>query len=615
MKLNRLLVIFIALIAVALLASAAQGQGDITTTPTLLAFGPTTVQPNVVSNSASVELVVVGNDFADGAVVILDNYGALSTTFVSASLLRAELPAAVPAGIYTITVINPNGISASLQRALTVTAAPGTPDPTETPAPTAFIRPLLTVQSYGASSSPVTPGTDLDFEMTFVNSGQNTATNIVATFVAGDFIARVTGGVRALGTLEPGQTNRFWQPLSATRDIAGKSTAVLQVDVTYTDANGTAYSETFNLTFPVVRPAGGVAATATPTPTSTPTPSPTITPTPAPQRRPQLLISGYATDINQLEPGLTFELQLNIQNMGNANARRVTMILGGGSSSGGSAGGTPGSGGGLSGAGGEFSKFAPVGASNVQFLGDLLQGDSLDTAQALIVNATTEPGAYPVKVSFVYNDEQNAEYVDEQIITLLVYERPAVEINFYTEPPPFFAGQPNSLPLQLINVGSGSAVFGNFTVTGAAADFTNNTIFIGALDPGGFFPLDAVVIPQQPGPLDLIVSVGYTDDFNQAQAISKTLTVEVLDAPIFEEPTDPGLEGGEGGGGVFEPPIDQGTPETLAQKLWRFIKGMLGLSSGRPQPDFGGPIFEEVPFPQEGPFPEEGVPVEVVPRG
>ena len=66
---------------------------------------------------------------------------------------------------------------------------------------------------------------------------------------------------------------------------------------------------------------------------------------------------------------MNFTLNLTVQNQGNADARRVTMILGGGSTSGGTVDGTPVPGGGLDGAGGEFGKFAPVGASNVQTLG------------------------------------------------------------------------------------------------------------------------------------------------------------------------------------------------------------------------------------------------------
>lgn len=567
----------------------------------LIIIGPTSVQPNNVPNDAAVELVVTGIEFEEGSVVVLANYGALETTFVSGNLLRAALPAGVTPGTYTITVINPNAASSSLVNALTVTAAAGptvTPSPTNTPAPTAFVRPLLVVQSYGASSAVITPGENLDFEMTLANAGQTAATNIVATFTTGDFVPRATGGVRAVENLAPGQSSRFFQPLTATRDLAGKSTGILEVQVSYTDVNGTDYNETFALTFPIVR-TGGIAATATPTPT------PTATPTAAPRLRPQLLVGDYQIDVNQLEPGRNFTLRLDVRNVGNATARRVSLIVGGGSSADGGLPGTPVAGGGLSGAGGEFTNFAPVGSSNVSFLGDLAVGESLTAEQRLIVNASTEAGAYPLPVSFVYTDEEGGSFVDDQVITLLVYQRPSVDINFYTEPPPLFTGEPGMLPLQVVNTGRNSAVFGNMSVTSEGAQFMNNSVFVGALDPGGFFPLDAQVIPEQPGSLDLLVRLNYTDDFNQQQTLTQTLTVEVMEAPIFEP--------GEGDLGIFEPPPVEAPPETLAQKIWRFILGLIGLSSARPQtqPGIGGPLPGEF-FP-EGPINRGGEQIEVVP--
>ncbi|MCB9419016.1 MAG: IPT/TIG domain-containing protein [Ardenticatenaceae bacterium] len=593
--------------------SQAQAEATPTATftpvPEVIMVAVTAVQPTSVSNTVATELVITGADFADGAVVILTGYGALETTFVSSSVLRAVLPADTPPGVYTLTVVNPDASSAALANALTVTAptAPTrTPAPTNTPAPTAFVRPLLVVQSYGASSTEITPGQDLDFEMTLVNSGQSRASNVIATFVAGNFVARATGGVRALGTLDPNQTNRFWQPLSASRDLSGQSIGTLEVRVDYTDVNGTAYSETFALTFPIVRQSSGPAATATPTPTAT------ATATAAPRVRPQLLITHYETNVAQLEPGKEFVLQLSLQNQGNADARRVTMILGGGSSTGGSGlSGTPESGGGLSGASGEFSNFAPVNASNVQFLGDVQQGESLTAVQPLIVNASTKAGAYPVKVSFVYNDAAGSSFVDDQVITLLVYQRPALDINFYMPPAPFFVGQPGQLPLQVVNSGRNTAVLGTLSVTAGSAMLENASIFVGTLEPGGFFPLDATLYPDLAGSLDLLISVSYTDDFNQPQVVTQTLTVDVMDAPVFE----PGMEEG----GLEPPPVAEPQPETTWQKIKRFLLGLIGLSSGVPETavnsDFGGPVPGEGEFvPQEGvPVQEQAVPVQVVP--
>jgi hypothetical protein len=559
-----------------LLSGGERAALALTMTPSPTSSGLTIsgVQPNVVNNTAVAELVVTGGGFADGAVVILGAAGALPTTFVSPNLLRAALHAGIAPGVYTVTVVNPNAASASLPNSVTVTGPALTPEPSVTPAPTAFVRPMLVVNSYGASSAEIVPGSNLDFEMTLANAGQSAATNVVVTFIAGDFVARDTGGVRALGTLGPGQSNRFWQPLFAERSLSGQSIATLEVRVSYTDAQGTAYNETFALTFPVYRPpAGGPAATATPT--STPTATPTGTA--APRLRPQLIVTDYGPDLAQLQPGSHFTLNLTAQNQGNAPARRVTLILGGGSAADGSANGTPQPGGGLSGAGGEFSKFAPLGASNVQFMGDLGAGQSLNAAIRLVVNVTADPGAYPIKVSFVYNDDAGGGYVDDQVITLLVYKRPSVEMNFYMPPPPFFAGEPASLPLQLMNVGSRSAVLGHFRVEADGVTIENNSVFIGSLEPGGFFPLDAFIVPIEPGPLPLILSVNYTDDFGQPQTLTQTITIEVEESFSFEEPF-PG-EGFPGEG--FPPPEEEAQPETVWQRIWRFFLGLFGLSSGR----------------------------------
>ena len=48
-----------------------------------------------------------------------------------------------------------------------------------------------------------------------------------------------------------------------------------------------------------------------------------------------------------------------------------------------------------------------------------------------------------------------------------------------------------------------------------------------------------MITPFEAGPLDLLLSVSYTDDFNRPAVITHTLTVEVLEA-IPMEPIDPG---------------------------------------------------------------------------
>jgi hypothetical protein len=320
------------------------------------------------------------------------------------------------------------------------------------------------------------------------------------------------------------------------------------------------------ITLPVVYKYS-LVSTATPTPTQSPTPS----------SKPQLVITGYTTDVIPLQPGSQFKLALDVQNVGSSVAKRVTMVVGGGGSS--SYSGTP-EAGGISGTGGDFTNFAPLGSSNVQSIGNFMPGFNLTASQPLIVNVNTAPGAYPLKISFVYIDEQNHVIVDDQVITLLVYRLPQLEINFYQEVSSLFLGQPNALPLQVVNLGRNTIVLGNMKVSAASGQFTNNSILVGALDPGGYFTLDASYMPDTVGSVDLVVSIDYTNDFNQSQVITKTLTVEVMVQPIIEPPVDGGQNGG-----IIVPPAAE---ETFLQKVWRFVLGLLGLDSGLTTPQSDG---------------------------
>jgi hypothetical protein len=532
----------------------------------------TGVEPGTVSNLTATNLVITGSGFGPaggGAVVTLEGYGALDTTVVTTdTMLMAALPAGIAPGQYKVKVIVSGNGSATWSGKLTVTGF----SPTSVPEPTQFQRPLLVVQSYGASSTEIASDQDYDFEMTLQNAGQGAATNIVATFVTGDFTPRATGGVRAIGTLAAGESARFFQPLTS-NSLADKTLATLEVRVAYTDPNGVTYTETFTLTFPAAEP-----VSAPPRATATPTPTPTPTATAKPAPRPQLLVASYNTDVTNLQPGGRFTLNLNVRNVGNAPAKRVTVIIGGGTSSGTSGGsGTPQPGsGGISGGSADLSNFAPLNSSNIQYLGDLQLDAVAAVQQMLIVNATTKPGAYTLKLSFTYTDDKSDAYTDDQVITLLVYQPPLVNIGFYRETGPLMSGQPNPLPLQIVNLGRNSTVFGNMKVMGAlegaGTQFSNNSTLVGALDPGGFFTLDALVTPNQSGPLQILVTIDYTDDFNQPQLITQTLEVEVMEGA----PVGPGPEG-SGGPGPVEP-----TPETLWDKVKRLVLGLLGLDSAAP---------------------------------
>jgi hypothetical protein len=530
------------------------------TTPVKAALIITSVTPSTVSNNVNATITVSGNDFTVGSVVSLDGFGSLSTSYFSNTTLLAIVPAGTPVGLYTVTVINPDSTTASLTNSLNIIAQTPTETATSTvEPPNSYERPVLVINDYGISQDRIAPGNSFSLYVTLYNAGQHYAKNIVASFIPGDLIPRETGGVVAVGEIAPGNRIDFAQPLSLKYDFYNTVVSINML-VAYVDEDGITYNETFIITLPVFQ---SYSSWATSTPTATLSPTPSV--------KPQLVITSYSTNITQLQPGAQFNLTLSIKNMGNSSAKGITMIVGGGVNNSGGDGGTQ-QPGGISGGSGEFSNFAPIGSSNVQSLGELSPGKDLAAEQLLIVNTSTAPGAYPLKISFVYTDEKNHSYTDDQVITLLVYRPPLLDIDFYQEVGALFVGQPNMLPLQVVNLGRYSVILGNMRVTAESGQFMNNSILVGTLEPGGYFTLDATFIPDQPGQVELLVTIDYTDDFNQLQVISETLTVEVMDQPVIEPPMD---NGETGNGGVIQP-----QPETFLQKLWRLFLGLIGLDSG-----------------------------------
>jgi len=457
----------------------------------------------------------------------------------------------------TVTVtLNGGG---SLVSTLTTRVVPPTTTPQSSSA-----RPVVVISAYSIDIDAVEMGENFTLSMDIYNQGETQASNLVVEFSGTDFLPRSTGGLQAVSYLEVGRYADIDQPMVASWDLWGKTVGTIGVKLSYTDTHGNAYSDNFTLTINLAAPSSS-SLTRTPTPTTTAAP------------RPQMMIQSYATDVDPLQPGTVFSLTLDIMNLGSGDARAMTMVLGGGVTTE-TASGTPVPGG-VSGSGADLTNFAPLGSSNLLYLGDVGVGSGLRATMKLIVNVNAQPGAYPLKVSFVYDDTRGTRLVDDQVITLLVYSMPQMDIGFYRDPGVLFAGQPNSLPLQVTNLGKKTVVMGNMTVTSADADVTNNVSLVGALEPGGYFTLDSMVIPMQAGALEIMVTINYTDDFNQARTIQQSLSLLVEEMPTM----DPMLEGMGGEIQGMESGMGMATEETLQQKILRFVLGLIGLDSAPPQ--------------------------------
>ncbi|NOH02010.1 MAG: hypothetical protein HND47_08625 [Chloroflexi bacterium] len=538
------------------------------------------VTPPTIVNDVNNTITITGSGFVDGAVALL-NGSALSTSFLNSGTLTATVPAGFMPGTYNLVVRNSDTDFGSCACTLTInpptpTSTPSpTPTATQTPTPLPFSRPQMRVTFSGANTKDITTDKRFKFTVNFENAGNMMAFNTQATFTSADVIPLDTGGVAVLGNISAGGGVSVDQRFVSQGSLSGKSFVTIDVTLTYYDDKGSSYSDKFTFTVPISGGGGGSGVYYTATPTGV--------------RSGQLIITSYGTSVNPLQPGSQFNLVMTVQNVGNDKAQRVTMIVGGGGSGGSD--GTP-QPGGVSGGSGEFTNFAPVGTSNIQSLGDMGAGGVIQASQELIVNVSTNPGAYPMKITFSYLNAKGETVNDEQVITLLVYSLPNLDISFYRPLDMFFAGQPGALPIQVVNLGKRTAVLGNITITADTGTVENGTSLVGSLDAGGYFTLDAMLLPDAPGPVKLTLVIEYTDDFNQERTIEKTLDVTVEEG--FMEPTpDPNM------------PMDPGmmpSEETFLQKAWRFILGLFGLDSASPasSPEMPGPSIEGEPIPAPG---------------
>jgi len=536
------------------------------------------ISPTSVTNDVATIVTVTGTGFDATAKILLDGVELPGTVFVSGTTLQVTVPAGESLGSHIITV-SQTGATGSVVLNVTAPVPTAAPLPTATTAPAPFARPQIVVRTSRADGK-VQNGREFTLRVVIENAGSATAYNTQAVFASADLVPTKTGGVAVIGKVAYDDEVDVVQTFYVNASLTSKSLVTIDMTITYYDDKGATYSDKFTLSVSAsggTASGGGGTVYATATPTSV--------------KSSQLVISSYSADVDPLQPGMQFALKMKVQNVGNAKAQRITMIVGGGSS--GASGGTP-QPGGVSGGSGDFANFAPVGASNVQSLGDLKAGDAAQASQNLIVNVSTNPGAYPMKVTFSYLNDQGETINDEQVITLLVYSLPSVDVSFYRPLDLFYVGQSGALPIQVVNLGKRASVLGNIKLSASSGQIENGTSLVGSLDPGGYFTLDSMFTPEQSGKQSLNITIEYVDDFNQPRTITKKLDMEVQDGSL--EPTpDPSIKSGGGGGGGDVVTSD----ETTLHKVFRFIKGLFGLDSAWPvwqapgsngQPQFEQPI-------------------------
>lgn len=476
-------------------------------------------------------------------------------------------------------------------------------------------RPKLYVASYTTDQGMnVNPYSRFVFEFTLKNNGVKDALAVLISFNSADFAPWQAGGVVSVDDKDivgnDVDTVTVRHEFKVADDSSWKYSGAMQAIVTYMDAGGTQYSETFNFTLGINQQVVG--------PTQTPTFSPAA-------QKPLIVVSKVQTSVDPLQPGTNFKLKLVLNNLGPSDARGVSLVYGGGAQLNVNESGTP-QPGTVGGQQSELTNFAPIGSSNVVLIGDVASMGTASVESEFIVNVTTVPGAYPLKLSFVFTDPKGIRYIDDAVVTLLVYSLPQLEVAFYRDPGMINVGMPVQLPIQITNISRKTVILGNATVRSKTGQLENATSLVGSLDPGGYYTMDVMFTPSEEGATPLDLEIRYTDDFNQLRTYNTKLEVEVSPAmqmpiggqpvigpdgkpvlgpdgtPLLSNPDNPGMDG-------FPMPEEPASEPGFFAKVWNAIKSFFGFGTKHETPTDMGPMQDAPDF--EGSPQGKRLPIEV----
>jgi len=598
------------------------------------------VEPKHLVAGQGGQITVYGEGFVTGTIVRLVGAGVLSTKILGPNVLQVTVSPLVAPGTYALAVIRPDGSQALLNNALTLVVPTPIPTPTATPGPPPPGRPILMVSNYALRPLTAVPGRELLVSVDIFNGGSRPAENVLISFPGGVLIPvgktghyikhiPINGRVNVqqhffvpehlnAGTYQitvemggndfegthyayqgavtvavaeapakgephvvvnrsrthpqkpaPGRPFTLQVQVKNVGDAAAQDLVVVVQDETLIvpgqEGNrypvgklnaGEVVTATFSLLMQEDAPPGAhglkvVLAyrdrTGKPL---TVTEQVGVTVQGTRVSPPRVLITAAHFQPEIPAPGDVVTLTLDLMNVGEQKARRVLTSLG------------------------ESSKaptsVALLDTGNVRFLSNIPGGGTAHIVQRLFISGSAQPGVYTLPIDFAYEDEKGNTLQDTQQVSLRVRRRPLLQVQFYEAVPPALVGRPIHLPIEVTNLAPTGL---NVTTLEARSDtlqIQDGRLFVGYLDGSSTTSLDATAIARTPGLHTIHVLVHYVDDFGHLSSWQGNLTVRVQAAPPTPTPAlGKSVQSGAG----------QGKQEGILQKIWRVIRGILGLGS------------------------------------
>ena len=408
-------------------------------------------------------------------------------------------------------------------------------------------RPILVVTS---SKLPArcAPGEPFDLVLSLRNTGGLTAHNVVVRPVAGGGLALVGGSAGPTDIAAQTEIEMRMRVIVA-ESSSGSGSVTQQLEINYSDPDGERLSDMHSVGLIVTGQAAG---------------------------QPMPMVSAYRVyregeSNSALEPGGRFQLEIDLINLGQSDAQNLSVLIGGG-------------------AGGSLDRLAPSGTSNRRFVGLLPAGATRTVTQTMIVDAGAAPGALRLELGLTYADENGEALNSSEFVGLQIGRPIRLEVRPVNVMTTTLAGWPVEFVFELVNAGThtlnlmNARIVGEGSVkamTGAADEF------IGALESGGFYTLQAEVNPFKPGEGEILVEIEYLDDLDREQTLTQRFPLEVKPADAMEDigPDGQPIMGRPGFPGQGPDEEAMGLQFKEESVAVRFLRGLFGFGAS-PRLDF-----------------------------
>jgi hypothetical protein len=257
--------------------------------------------------------------------------------------------------------------------------------------------------------------------------------------------------------------------------------------------------------------------------------------------RPALLITGTVLDPDAPSPGEACTLRINFRNVSAGDARQLLVRLGG----------TEGP-----------KPFAAVGMSNVAYVARLPAGGEAEATFSLAVAGDTAAGTYSIPVSLSYQNILGEAQTEDQVISLTVVNRPALQAGWVGDlPSPILAGESFELAVEVINVGRQSINVNTIELTSGDLTLTNNSLYSGPLDESTSTSLVADAVAEKAGTAEVLLTVHYLDEFNRPQTWTQTFTLTIEGSQVA----------------TAAPAPDAEDSPSFLEAIWKAILAFLGF--------------------------------------